>query len=45
MNPSGVPLDPARRPTFTSSMRSPTTTVGTALANRRCKSREVGFVA
>src|SRR5215207_11726096 len=45
LNPSGVPLDPARRRTFTSSMRFPTTTAGTAAAKRRCRSRDVGLVA
>jgi hypothetical protein len=45
LNSSGVPLDPARRPTFTSSIRFPTTTLGTASAKRSCKSSDVVFVA
>jgi hypothetical protein len=35
LNPTGVPLEPARRSTYTSSMRFPTTTAGTASAKRR----------
>jgi hypothetical protein len=45
LKPSGVPLDPARRETRTSSMRLPVTTSGTASAKRCWKSSDVGLVA
>ena len=45
LKPSGVPLDPASRPTRTSLIGLPTTTRGTAAAKRSWSSREVGLVA